>query len=57
MTAEKKVATVVRFKRFDAVCFCAKRIVGIPISRNIERELVMISRCSPISVVKSCKYR
>ena len=30
VTAEKKVATVDRLRRFAATCFCAKRMVGIP---------------------------
>ena len=53
VTAEKKVATVDRFKRFVAPCFCAKRIVGTPTSTNMLRVPVMASRCSPISEVRS----
>jgi hypothetical protein len=34
VTAEKNVATVVRFNRFVAPCFCAKRIVGTPFHRQ-----------------------
>lgn len=30
VTALKKVATVDRFSRFVAACFCAKRMVGTP---------------------------
>lgn len=35
VTAEKKVATVLRFNKLLAACCCANRIVGIPISPNV----------------------
>ena len=35
VTAEKKVATVDRLRRFAAPCFCANRIVGTP--RNVRK--------------------
>ena len=31
VTAEKKVATVLRLRRFWLACFCANRIVGTPV--------------------------
>lgn len=34
VTAEKKVATVVRFRRLEAACFWWKRMVGIPAQRS-----------------------
>lgn len=40
VTAEKKVATVVRLRRLFAACFCAKRIVGIP-SRECKLKVVV----------------
>ena len=43
VTAEKKVATVDRFNRFVAVCFCANRIVGTPTSTNTLIVAVMAS--------------
>jgi hypothetical protein len=41
VTAEKKVATVDRFRRFMAPCFWANRIVGTPVLDS-EREFVHI---------------
>lgn len=78
VTAEKKVATVDRFRRLLAAWSCAKRMVGTPgiaiipvntdenhrlqrtnepISMKKESDVVMLSRCSPISEVKSWRYR